>query len=345
MDNEKKDNVVMFPRLSARLLEKGMDSLKAKQFKEALTCFLQLLEQDPMHPQGNLGAVLSLIELGQLQDARERAEQMLNKDIGDYFDVLQIYLSVLIQLSEYEKVVSVVEAVLEEHQLPAAQAESFYQLLHFGRKMSEVDSAFDGSEAEEKDVTQEMATLENMLKSDEIHNQWIAIQQLSYIDVDLALPIYRQFLQRENGHPGIKTMVLNHLLFKGQNETFIVHKFGKDFTISIGDLYDVYEHAFNVAVKKELEERLSQQNPTLLEFALTVWWDYILAIYPQEPMPLDAYFWSHAVEAAAQQLSGMEQEIHSEASVDFHPEALQQAVQQLLDIERLTFGTQDFFNN
>lgn len=346
MANEKKGkkntNVVPFPNLPARLLEKGMSSLKAKQFKESLSCFLQLLELEPGHPQGHLGVVLSLIELGQLHEAKVRAEKMLKQGVGEYFDVLQIYLSVLIQLSEYETVVSVVEAVLEEHQLPAAQAESFYQLLHFSRKMVEdPEPVFDLPAEPAKDSSKEIETLRTMMASGEIHNQWIAIQQLSFLDIEDTLPVYREYLKNEEGHPGIKTMALNFLKSKDISETLSVHKFGNTYSISISELHDVYDDAFNMQVKKELEDKLEQENPTLSEFALTIWWDYILAIYPQVPEPSDAHFWAAALHRAAEKLSGMESEEY-DCPIDVHPESLENAVEKLLDIERFTFGANKF---
>ncbi|MDM5199978.1 hypothetical protein QUF79_18355 [Fictibacillus enclensis] len=347
MANDKKgkktSNVVPLPNLPARLLEKGMASLKAKHYKESLSCFLQLLELDPGHPQGHLGVVLSLIELGQLQEAKTRAERMLKQGIGEYFDVLQIYLSILIQLSEYETVVSVVEAVLGEHQLPAAQAESFYQLLHFSRKMAEdPEPGVDFTPEPAEDRKQEIETLRSMLTSSEIHNQWIAMQQLSYMDPEETLSVYREFLANEEGHPGIKTMALNYLKSKNVEETVTLHKFGQMYSISIQELHDVYEEPFNLEVKKEVEDRLEQENPTLSQFALTIWWDYILAIYPQVPEPADQFFWSHALQCAAGQLSGMDACEELQSDIEIHPETLKKAVDQLLDIERFTFGPNKF---
>lgn len=56
-----------------------------------------------------------------------------------YFTVLQVYMTILIQLKKYEEVKSTIEAVLEENQLPAESAEQFYKLLDFSRKMTDPD--------------------------------------------------------------------------------------------------------------------------------------------------------------------------------------------------------------
>ncbi|WP_026676481.1 tetratricopeptide repeat protein [Fictibacillus gelatini] len=306
--NEKgNDKIVHFPNLSKRLIEKGMAALKAKQFKEALVCFNQLLQSDSGHPQGNLGAVLSLIELGELHEAKKRCERMLKQGIGEYFDVLQIYLSILVQLSEYETVVASIEAVLEEQKLPASQAESFYQLLHFGRKMLEQPNEHKLDTTGKKAVaTEEIEQLEKMLYNEEIHTEWIAVQQLSHYDDQVILPIFREFLRSTSGHPAVKTMILQYFKDNEIREKLIIHKFGQTLEFDTERLYNIYENSFNAGVKEKIEDLLEHENPTLAEFALTIWWDYVLALYPLMPEPQNVLLWAAALYKAAVELSGME---------------------------------------
>ncbi|MFX0112841.1 tetratricopeptide repeat protein, partial [Bacillus pumilus] len=49
----------------------------------------------------------------------------------------QVYMTILIQLKEYEEVKQTIEAVLAENHLPAESAEHFYKLLEFSRRMIE----------------------------------------------------------------------------------------------------------------------------------------------------------------------------------------------------------------
>ena len=69
-----------------------------------------------------------------------------------YFTVLQVYMTILIQLKQYEEVKSTIEAVLEENQLPAESAEQFYRLLEFSRKMTDPDQQDEAWEEEYEDI-------------------------------------------------------------------------------------------------------------------------------------------------------------------------------------------------
>ncbi len=82
---------------------------------------------------------ICFLELGELEEAESVCEKMLKEGYGHYFTVLQVYMTILIQLKKYEEVKSTIEAVLEENQLPAESAEQFYKLLDFSRKMTDPD--------------------------------------------------------------------------------------------------------------------------------------------------------------------------------------------------------------
>ncbi len=77
---------------------------------------------------------------------------MLNEGYGHYFTVLQVYMTILIQLKQYEEVKSTIEAVLEENQSPAESAEQFYRSLEFSRKMTDPDQQDEAWEEEYEDI-------------------------------------------------------------------------------------------------------------------------------------------------------------------------------------------------
>ena len=102
MREKNRTNVIPFPNLKDRLLEKGMDALKGKNFQEALIMFSDAKKLDQDQAEIHLGIALCLMELGELEDAKKVCKKMLLEDIGHYFTVLQVYLTILIQLRQYE---------------------------------------------------------------------------------------------------------------------------------------------------------------------------------------------------------------------------------------------------
>jgi tetratricopeptide (TPR) repeat protein len=333
---ENKNNIIRFPNLTGRLLEKGMDSLKNKQYDESLSCFEQLLHTDPMHSQGNLGLVLSLVELGRLQEAKTRCDRMLKEGIGEYYDVLQIYLSILVQLSEYITVVSVIEAVLEEQKIPADKAETFYQLLQFSRKVIEQEGVPEVKINPEESVKREnpdLSILKDMLQSERADSQWMAVQQLKKLGPELTVPLFESFLLDESKHPAVKSLILQYLKENEIKKTVKLEKYGQVEDVSIQELMDWNEHPFYKEVKALIQDELEQENPSLLDIALAVWKDYTLALYPFVPQPENKLLWFEASVIAASVLCGIEEDMENE-----DPE-IQKAVKLLVELERFYLQT------
>lgn len=68
---------------------------------------------------------ICFLEIGELEEARGICEKMLKEGQGHYFTVLQVYMTILIQLRQYDKVKETIEAVLEENKLPPKALNSF----------------------------------------------------------------------------------------------------------------------------------------------------------------------------------------------------------------------------
>ncbi len=334
-DKSNKNNIIRFPNLNGRLLEKGMDSLKNKKYDEALSCFEQLLHSDPMHSQGNLGLVLSLVELGRLHEAKMRCDRMLKEGIGEYYDVLQIYLSILVQLSEYITVVSVIEAVLEEQKIPADKAETFYQLLQFSRKVIEQEGVPEVKKDSEATANPnpDFQALKEMLSSERADSQWIAVQQLKRLGPEITVPMFESFLIDEKKHPAVKSLILQYLKENQINKTVKIEKYGQTDEIDIAKLPELNEHPFYMEVKSLIQDELEQENPSLLDIALAVWKDYTLALYPFSPKPDNKLLWYEASVLAASILCGIEEEMENEE------EELQNAVKLLVELERFYMQT------
>src|SRR5690606_8883706 len=107
-----------FPKLKERLMEKGLEALTNKKFSEALTFLTQAQEFERGNHEIELGIVICLFEMGELEQAKENCLVMLKEDVGDYFHVLQIYVTILIQLGQYDEVKTTIEAVLDEDAVP-----------------------------------------------------------------------------------------------------------------------------------------------------------------------------------------------------------------------------------
>jgi tetratricopeptide (TPR) repeat protein len=299
-------NVVYFPKLDEKLVDKGMAALKGKHFVDANCFFNQLVEIDPNHPQGNIGLVLSLIELGELEKARKLAELLLKKGIGDYYDVIQIYLSILIQIGDYNEVSQLIEVVREEESIPPEMLENFNQILSFSKKMkqtrvSEEDIHRSGESVEE-------AKLVELLSTNNVNSHWEAVHLLQEIESTGIgiLPLLEQFLLDTSKDPMIKTAIIQIIQEKDLAEMIEMEKFGQRVTINVQELEDPFNQSFNVKVFNLVFDQLEQENPSLNEIAKQLWLNYILTLYPILPEPLDEKLWAVALLKAGHELNGIE---------------------------------------
>ncbi|MCT8137479.1 tetratricopeptide repeat protein [Anaerobacillus sp. CMMVII] len=201
-EQKKQEKVVLFPGVVDKLVGKGMEALKEKQFSAALSFFEQALAIEPDHPQGRFGVALSLIEQSRLEEAKEVTEKMLKEDIGNYYDILQVHISLLVQLGYYDEVVAMLEGIMAEEKLPANLAESLYHLLHFSRQM--VDDGVPVEIGEDIQIPPE--DLIHMLNEGSPEKQWLAIQMLGKLSNQVFLEAVKIFLKTEKHDPVLKAL-------------------------------------------------------------------------------------------------------------------------------------------
>jgi len=311
MDNEKNDNkqgnVIQFPKLKERLISKGLDALKNKKFKEALELLLQAQDLTEQHDEIDLGIVVCLLELGRLNEAKDRCKLMLHQDIGDYFNVLQVYLSILIQLGEYQEVIQTIEAVLEEDQFPPTYFENFIKLLELSRKM--IDSGeIEPNNNIEEDAMEDLDSIlhQTFIENNNHHEQAALIQQVKDRNMHKYVPIMAQFLQSPTKHPIIKTMVLQLLIDNNVSENISIEKFGETRSVIPANLRDISQDEYGGKVLAILENSLGQENPTLFEVTKELWLRYMFILFPFTPTDDQPMIWAAALHLYGSELHGID---------------------------------------
>jgi tetratricopeptide (TPR) repeat protein len=300
--NKIKEKVVLFPGLVEKFVAKGMGSLKEKRFTTACSFFEQALEIEPDHPQARFGVALSLIEQNQLDEAKKVTEKMLKENIGTYYDILQVHISLLVQLGQYDEVVSMLEGIIAEEKLPADLAESFYHLLKFSRQMED-----DGLEIEsDEEVKIAPEELIRQLNFGSTEKQWLAIKMLGKLSTTAFVEAIKQFLVSTEHDPVLKSIVLQILKEKNVVEDIDIHKFGKRITINVSDLEDVFHEKVGKDSLELLALQLENENPSLFEMISQVWWHYLFAIYPVYPEPLNPSLWAAAIHRVGVEVIGLD---------------------------------------
>ncbi|WP_318508149.1 tetratricopeptide repeat protein [Bacillus sp. T3] len=133
---KKNGNIILFPDLDKRLVEKGLDQLKQKNFSAAIELLNEASQLNPDNEDVFIGLVLAYFEAGNYNEANKLAKKLLQTGIGDYFKIVDMYIMILVQQHEYAEIVMTIEALLEEKEVPPEKIEHFMNMLQFSRKVA-----------------------------------------------------------------------------------------------------------------------------------------------------------------------------------------------------------------
>jgi tetratricopeptide (TPR) repeat protein len=279
MTNEKDDKhkIVYFPRLKERLLEKGVQALEEGKYGESTELLSQAYQLEPHNPDVSTALVLSLYENKNYFEAKDICKEMLLEGIGDYFEVIDMYLMILIQLNEHQEVVHTIHALFDEKEVPFEKEEHFEKLLSFSEKVIK------GKEEPLKVAESNNGV--SVLTGKSLEEQTLILAQLVNQNIRPYVKEMLSFLQDNTAHHFLQTMILNVLREHGLSEEVTVAKGEKQTEVIPSELHDVFETAFFINTSKWLEEFLSHQSPTLYEQAMEIFKRHSFLLYPFEIDP------------------------------------------------------------
>lgn len=270
----------MFPGAANVLIEKGKEALEDKRFTDAALHLSDALNY-PLEDEDEvkMALILALYESEQYEKGLDLCQEMLREGIGDYEDVLDVYLLILIQKKQFEEVHATITALLEEKQLPESKREHFEQLLKLSAKMKEpaqhnVKPLFMGEE--------------------NLQEKTLRIIELVHANIQPYKAELIEMLGSPHTHPFLQTLVLNVLKEHGVNEPVEIKKFYYHKQVIPSALVDVFEMSYFNKVLNVLEENLSHKDPILFEQAKEIVKRHFFLLYPFEPVEIEADIWAEA---------------------------------------------------
>ncbi|PLT32365.1 tetratricopeptide repeat protein [Bacillus sp. V5-8f] len=299
----KKDNIVLFPNLAERLINKGLDHLEKKEFRQAASLFSQARDLEPENPDLNVGLVVSLVELGYYSEAKDLCKELLNKGIGDYFQVVTIYLMVLLQLNGHEEMVSTIRALLEDDHIPPDKIEHFEKMLEFSERVLEEKNSQES--IKEEKIYQEIEK-EGLFEQKTESGIMRTISRLTEVNIRPYVPEIKQFLREEQGNPFYKTLLINILREQEYDKEVELRKFNETATFIPANLFDVVQSPFYIEVSKLVEANLGQENPTLLEMVKSLIERHNFIFYPNDPSKGHFLEWAASYQLLAAEYQGMD---------------------------------------
>ncbi|MCM3568366.1 lipopolysaccharide assembly protein LapB [Neobacillus mesonae] len=328
---KKKDNIIFFPGIEKRLTDKGMESLHHKKFSEAISFLEQAKEYDPENDEILIGLVMAYFEASFFQKAKELAKEMLHKGIGDYFQMVDLYLTILIQLHEYHEIITTIEALLEEKEVPPEKSNHFITILQFSRKML-VNHQYESQLEEEEHGELGLFSL------DDLNEQMLLVSSLAAKNIRPYLGEIEEYLKAESGNSFLKTILLTLLKEQEISQPLTVVKFEIEQTVIPVDLPEVREMPKMLEVKAALRNRLENSNPVLFENILALVDRIFFISYPIDLDPYSPSAWAAAFHSLAEEYHGIETDL-TELAEEYavNSEEITRAIEEIDRIEKISY--------
>ncbi|WP_158736667.1 M48 family metallopeptidase [Alteribacillus sp. YIM 98480] len=280
------NNIVPFPGSADRLVNEGLKKLKEGDKQKALQQFLEALMHNPDHEDASYGLLLAYADTGQLLEGKKWAETMMQKASGDYFEVLQVYVSILAQLGEYDKVVTILEAVQAEDQFPARMAEQLFELLELSRHMArtEIEQVDYKQEEGENDTSPYiLEEWENRLRNGTSEQKLAALGEMRSLGTGEAMPIVEKLLADQHYSPLMQSFLLFLLKDWNVDKNVWVEKLERKGEFSPAALRPIEESTSYIKSSQLLDETLGHKDPILLKNAHHLLREILLYFYPFPP--------------------------------------------------------------
>lgn len=268
-DLKRKGNVIVFPKTVDRLLSEGMNLLKDEKYENARDKLYQVLSYEPEHA-GALGAYCyCLFELGEYEEALEVCQELLKVGPIHYLETMELYISILMQVKEFEEAERMIEILIEEQVLPEERLQQFHQLRDLNERIV-------SNRAVKIDPTLYAADRFTVLPPAEQERLVMELPPASY-------EVMKGSLLTLAEHPETDLLTKTYILFMLHQEQVDaevhIRKFDFDGTFSIMKLPDPKNHSRLNAIKALIEDALSK-DPTGLEMVRELFERHVFLFYP-----------------------------------------------------------------
>ncbi|MGN7399860.1 tetratricopeptide repeat protein [Cytobacillus praedii] len=326
------DKVILFPDLEKRLLEKGLEKMQQKRFREAVEHLEEAKRLDPENSDIYIGLVLAYFEWGSLQKAKEIAADMLQKGIGEYIQIIDLYLMILVQLHQYDEIVATIEILLEEKEIPTEKYESFTRMLEFSRRMAK----------EKPEIEYEEAAMEELDKDIDLfafktqQEQMNLAAQLAERNIRSYIAEINTYLHSEEGSPFFKTMLLNVLIEHEYDKEVLIEKLGRTLSVIPVQLPPVHKQPEIESLLRVLSSQIEHEDPILFENIKSLISRHSFILYPFKLDTYEEKVWAAAYHTLIAEYLGLSMGEDLVLLYDVKMEELKDALGELKQLEEIS---------
>ncbi|MFJ7950156.1 hypothetical protein ACIQZG_01375 [Lysinibacillus sp. NPDC096418] len=307
----KHDNIIVFPGAAQKLIKEGHHYAEEYQYEKAVECF----EKAFLYEEGDEAALsayaYALYELKAYEKAKAVCAQLLAMGTSLYVEVMELYITVSMQLKEYHQVEALIDALIEENALPREQLEKFERLkdlnIEVAKNLQQKEDTQMLIEKEEYELAR-FSVLES-------NDQAMLLHRLMDTNVRQLKQALKEIIECEDIHPFVQSLALILLVEQEVSIEVSITKFEQTKQVDPAHLQLPTQLPQYTLVKEIVENKL-EQDPTTLEMVQYLMARHAIVTYPFEWSPFEADDIAYSYIDFVQSMLGKVQEMDYEI-IDF----------------------------
>ncbi|MFY3792378.1 hypothetical protein ACOQFO_11950 [Ureibacillus sp. MALMAid1270] len=305
-------NVVVFPGTVERLISEAHQYVENYQFDLANKHFSEALQYTEGDELTLSVFAYSLYESKAYEKAKEICEKLLSLGPTMYLEVMELYLTICMQLKQYKQVEQIISSLLEEGAIPESQIDKFERLKNLNANIAESKVEFDEVTYSNKDVLDFEKYEVNNFLSLPSHQQLLLIQELTDSNIRPIVQQLKIIIEDKNTHPFVKSLILILLVEQEVDIELSINKFNRQMDVNPAKLLLPTKLPQYQKVLSIVRERLDQE-PSKLEMVEYLISKHVIGTFPFEWIDYDpedvAYAYIDFVSLMFGQIQEMDDEL------------------------------------
>ena len=263
---QKNDKVIVFPGMVETLITEGLALAEKNNYMKAAACFDEAKKFVELDDMILSVYILTLLETRRTQEARVICEELLEGKSPAFEQIVELYLTILLDLKEYTALNEAISYILSEYEFSNERKANFQQLLELSSRLAGEQSPLmpEGEEEVEK-IEKDKIEYKHFISLPFVQQEQI-LQQAFYQNISDAIEEIKLIAESEVVPPTIQTLALLLLGSAGVSEEVTVYKYGERMSISpvkppVNTAVDRMEHITQL-VQEKLAKDPSQQAMT-----------------------------------------------------------------------------------
>ena len=270
----RKGNVVLFPGTYERIVTEAFEAFERKEYAQAVERFEAALAIEPEAIDLYGPFAYALYECKQYDRSKTYVEQLLERDPDHYFEWMELYITLSIQLKQYDYVETAIDGLFEEGLIPEHLTKKFIYLRQLNDRLLHT---YDFLEEDPVESALSFETFEQMPLDEQLQT----LAQIENNSPEHALPLLLSIVQSSSLSPLIQTHSLVLLKEVGFDERVRVMKYGVEKIVVPSELPYPTDHLVSEEVKRIVRKQL-EKSPTEAAVAERLIDQYVLFAYPLE---------------------------------------------------------------